>query len=79
MLYEEMGRFQQADQLLAEAIKIASVVMTEKSTNCQRLRINQALYYQEMRKYEKTNEIYKKAISIKEKNWAPITQTMRTY
>ena len=58
MLFQSIGRYEEADKLLKEAISIAERLQSNKSTNHLKFLSNQALLYREMNKYAEAEAIY---------------------
>ncbi len=68
ILLQIMGQLGDAEKLLNQSLELAedNTSLREKSNNYQRIMVNLALLYQEQGKYDKAEEIYLRAIKIKE-------------
>lgn len=73
MVYVGMNKLKDAETQMTKTMEYAVKAMGETSSNYLKLQINQAYVYRLQQKYDEAEALYKKAISIKEKNLGATT------
>jgi CHAT domain-containing protein len=67
MTYLEMNKLNDAESQMVSSVSTASTILKEEASNFIKLQINLANIYRFEKKYKESEEIYLKAIAIKEK------------